>query len=68
MRRRRRPLGDGGVFVRLPSWISEADGWALTNRRVYGLETVRTMRRMPRQAASSLWRIFASDADSTRDT
>ena len=46
MRRRRRPLGDGGVFVRLPSWMSEADGWALTNRRVYGLEAVRTMRRM----------------------
>ena len=67
MRSRRRPLGDG-VFVRLSSWTSEADGWALTNRRVYGLETVRTMQRMPRQAASSLWRIFASDDDSTRDT
>src|SRR4029078_9187564 len=40
---RRRRLDDA-VFVRLSSWTSEADGWALTNRRVYGLETVRTIR------------------------
>ena len=68
MRRRRRPLGDG-VFVRLSSWTSEADGWALTNRRVYGLDDGAHNPAHARcQAASSLSRIFASDADSTRDT